>query len=200
MLKSGTPSSVMNVLLVEFDLYKSVGGGQTVYRRLIETNPGITFYYFGDKEEASAIRPPNAKLVPFKITYPSPPTWVFDSLDQPHWAHIDYLHAANYAAAAAHLPIDVVDVADYKFFGYMMGPALRRHGLNKCKVVLAMHGNLSETQRVNWGQQDMLPPAYGISVDQREQWQYRTADVRYGISKDYIEHWQKIGGQAGPAQ
>lgn len=187
----------MNVLLAEFDLYKSVGGGQTVYRRLIETNPGITFYYFGDKEEASAIRPPNAKLVPFKITYPSPPTWEFASLDQPQWAHIDYLHAANYAAAAAHLPIDVVDVADYKFFGYMMGPALRRHGLEKCKVVLAMHGNVSETQRLNWGQLDMLSPAHGISTDQREQWQYRTADVRYGISKDYIEYWQKIGGQAG---
>ncbi len=184
----------MNVLLLEFDLFKSVGGGQTVYRRLIETNPRITFYYFGVKEEASTVRPANAKLIPFKITYPvRNPSGEFPGLDQPIWAQMDYASAANFAAAAAHLPIDVVDVPDYKFFGYMMGPALRRHGLDRCKVVLAMHGNLSETQRVNWGSQDLLE----ICVDQREQWQYRTADIRYGISRDYLEHWQAIGGQAG---
>ncbi len=184
----------MNVLLIEFDLYKSVGGGQTVYKRLIESNPKITFFYFGVREEAAAIRPANARLVPHQVVYPFRSlTGEFTALDLPVWAHLDYLGAANMAASVAHLSIDVVDIPDYKYFGYFLAPALRRHGQKHCKIVVALHGNLSETQRVNWSSHDVLE----ISVDQREQWQYRTADSRYGISRDYLDHWQSIAGVAG---
>ena len=44
----------MNILIGDFDLYNSVGGGQTVYRRLIETNPRLKFHYFIDKEDDNA--------------------------------------------------------------------------------------------------------------------------------------------------
>ena len=184
----------MNVLLVEYDLYKSVGGGQTVYKRLIASNPGTNFYYLGRTEASGASRPPNATMVPFKEAYQARDlTGEFSDIVMPLWAYGDFLEASNVAASVSDLSIDVVDMPDYRTFGYLLGPALSRHGQKSCKIALALHGNLSETQRVNWGSGDMVD----LSADQREQWQYRVADIRYGISRDYLDHWQAIGGQAG---
>src|SRR5258708_6332475 len=113
----------MNVLLLNRDLYLSVGGGQTVYKRLIETNPGITFYYLGVKEPASAIRPANAKLVPFKEEYHvAGLSGEFSDLDMPLWTYGDFLESSNIAASVAHLQIDIVDVADYLSYGYLLAP------------------------------------------------------------------------------
>jgi glycosyltransferase involved in cell wall biosynthesis len=184
----------MNVLLVEYDLYKSVGGGQTVYKRLIAGNPGINFFYLGRKEAPEAIRPPNATRVPFKESYPaSDLTGEFTDIAMPLWAYPDFVEASNIAASVAHLRIDVIDTPDYRVAGYLLAPALARHGQKACKIALALHGNVSETQRVNWG---CLGEA-DLSMDQREQWQYRVADVRYGLSRDYLDHWHALGGKAG---
>ena len=37
----------MKVLIAETDLFQEMGGGQTVYRRLIAAHPEIEFYYLG---------------------------------------------------------------------------------------------------------------------------------------------------------
>jgi glycosyltransferase involved in cell wall biosynthesis len=185
----------MNVLLADFDLYDSVGGGQTVYKRLIETNREIRFYYFGRKEATSALRPANATMVPWQEVYSSGHlTGEFSGWDAPLWAFVDFLWCANLAASVAHIPLDVVDIPDYKVHGYLVAPALRSHGQKSCRVVLALHGNLSETQVLNWGGADAWANA---TADQREQWQYRVADIRYGLSRDYLDHWAKLGGIEG---
>ena len=182
----------MNVLLLEYDLYKSVGGGQTVYRRLIASNPDIQFYYLGRKEAADAGRPANAVRVPFQEAYQVRDlTGEFSDLGLPMWAYNDFIEASNTAASVSGLRIDVVDIPDYKVFGYFLAPALARHGQESCRVAVALHGNLSATQKVNW------TPAVDLCADQREQWQYGTADIRYGLSRDYLEHWERIGGRAG---
>jgi glycosyltransferase involved in cell wall biosynthesis len=184
----------MNVLLLEYDLYQSVGGGQTVYKRLIASHPGITFFYLGRKEAAGSERPSNARLVPFKEAYQVQDlTGEFTDLDLPMWAYADFLEASNIAASVAELTLDVADCPDYRTCGYLLGPALVRHGQKACRVALALHGNLSETQKVNWG-----PAAtVDLSADQREQWQYGVADIRYGLSRDYLDHWQAVDGRAG---
>ena len=137
---------------------------------------------------------PNATLVPFKEAYRTQDlTGEFTDLSMPMWAYTDFLDAANIAASVSHLSIDVADAPDYRTSAYLLAPALARHGQKSCRVALALHGNLSETQRVNWGSGDNLD----LSADQREQWQYRVADIRYGLSRDYLEHWEKIGGRPG---
>ncbi len=52
-LRSAPAASLgtLRVLVVEFDLFDSVGGGQTAYRRLIAANPHIDFYYLGVEEK-----------------------------------------------------------------------------------------------------------------------------------------------------
>lgn len=185
----------MNVLLIEHDLYKSVGGGQTVYKRLIESYPRVHFYYYGLLEVETATRPSNAHLIryaePYRINGLS---GEFSDLNLPKWAYPDFVLASNLAASAAKVRIDVIDVPDYKMLGYFLRPAFERHGQKGFKVVLSLHGNLSETQAVNWGGGSL---GTDISADQREQFQYRVADERYGISRDYLEHWQAIGGFVG---
>jgi glycosyltransferase involved in cell wall biosynthesis len=184
----------LKVLLVEFDLFRSVGGGQTVYKRLIQCNPEVTFYYFGIHESESAARPQNARLVPYREGCQGDVfRGGFVDLGIPVWAYADFVQAVNVAAAAAQVTADIVDLPDYRCFGYLLGPALRSQGLGSCKVVLSMHGNISETQRVNWGNEGWED----VSMDQREQWQYRAADIRYGLSQDYLEHWRGLGGKPG---
>ncbi|HEX3731261.1 MAG TPA: hypothetical protein VHV47_15725, partial [Opitutaceae bacterium] len=178
----------MNVLLLEYDLYRSVGGGQTVYKRLIAGNPDIRFHYLGRKEAPDAERPPNAVRVPLQGVYQARDlTGEFSDPSMPIWAFNDFVDASNIAASVAHLQLDVVDCPDYRAHGYFLAPALARHGQKACRIALALHGNLSETQKVNW------TPGVDLSADQREQWQYGTADIRYGLSRDYLEHWEKIG-------
>ena len=184
----------MDVLLLEYDLYKSVGGGQTVYKRLIASNPDIDFHYLGRSEPANSARPANAHLVPFREIYAARDlTGEFSDISLPLWAYSDFIESSNVAASVAHLRIDVVDIPDYRICGYFLAPALARHGQASCKIAVALHGNLSETQRVNWGRAENID----LSADQREQWQYRVADIRYGLSRDYLDHWQSIAGKAG---
>ena len=59
----------MKVLIADFDLFHKTGGGQTVYRRLIETNPAIEFYYLTEEEPSDTQRPSNAYAVPFRKIY-----------------------------------------------------------------------------------------------------------------------------------
>ncbi len=59
----------MKVLLTTFDLYASVGGGQSVYRRLIETHPEIDFHYFRRREAVQAVRPANAHALDYEERY-----------------------------------------------------------------------------------------------------------------------------------
>ena len=50
----------MRVLLVAIDVYTTIGGGETVYRKLIEANPDVEFVYFRIHEPRRAQRPSNA--------------------------------------------------------------------------------------------------------------------------------------------
>ena len=59
----------MKVLIAEFDLFHKIGGGQTFYRRLIETNPEIEFYYLIIEENLKLERPNNSKVIPYQQQY-----------------------------------------------------------------------------------------------------------------------------------
>ncbi len=59
----------MEVMLADFDLFATTGGGQTFYRSIIEANPEIQFSYFSIHEPWNARRPSNAHAIAYRQFY-----------------------------------------------------------------------------------------------------------------------------------
>ena len=146
---------MVKVLVTDFDLYRNIGGGQTVYRRLVETNPDIEFHYLTRDEPKDAPRPPNAHPIPFRQEYFVRDLMGLSSeLYPPQFMHHDFVMASNIALSAAGRSFDAVDLPDYYQFGYMLAPALRHHGVEFKRIVIAMHGLISTTISLNCGTED----------------------------------------------
>lgn len=176
----------MRVLIAGFDLFQSVGGGQTFYRGAIEKNPDIEFYYLRDKEQESVSRPRNAHAIPYKAVYAPTSLAGFAEPDVPGWLIHDFLATNNIARSVAGMTFDVVDTPDYERYGHMMPGALVRHGASADKVVLSMHGAISTTLALNWGG-TVTPMTYLVSL---ERLQYAAVDGRYFISPWYRDEWK----------
>lgn len=178
----------MRVFVADHDLFNAVGGGQTVYRSLVMRNPGIDFYYIAEQEPLDSPRPANAHAIPGKqFDLPYLNREDFYDLSHPRWLH-DHFHAAcRIAFIVKGMSFDVVEVPDYKQFGCFLPPALHFFGVSFERLVLSMHGSLSESQKHDW-------PSVGrvdIPLDIAEEWQFRAADLRYAISPAYSEEWQR---------
>jgi glycosyltransferase involved in cell wall biosynthesis len=176
----------MRILIAGFDLFQSVGGGQTFYRGAIEKNPDIEFFYLRDKEPESAPRPANAHPLPYKAVYAPASLAGFAEPDVPGWLIHDFLTTNNIARAAAGRSFDVVDTPDYERYGHLMPGALARHGASAGKVVLSMHGAISTTLALNWGGTG-TPMTYLVNL---ERLQYSAVDGRYFISPWYRDEWK----------
>jgi glycosyltransferase involved in cell wall biosynthesis len=176
----------MRVLITEFDLFKAVGGGQTVYRRVIETNPQIEFCYFGLEESATAPRPRNARMVRYRERYRRDFADIPCDTYPPAWTYQDFIQAGNFAASVAGEEFDVVELADFRDFGSMIRPAMAFHGVRVGRTALAMHGRLSTSLTMDWASQGSIDRTLAL----RENVQFRVADVRYGISRRYLEQWR----------
>ncbi len=177
----------MKVLIVDFDLFDKIGGGQTFYRRLIEKNPQIEFYYFIVCEALSQARPANARPIVYQEKYYLSDRAFLD-LTPPKWIYRPFVFASNIAACVAGKSFDIVDLPDYKQVGTMLRPALKYHQVNFERMILSMHGNISTSIKLDW--------FYGGKVDKtlvlQEEIQYKVVDNRYGISQTYLEEWREI--------
>lgn len=182
----------MRVLIAEFDLFREIGGGQTVYRRLVETCPDVEFHYFIKNEPANAIRPTNAHPIPYVETYSSHVfEGVFNDIYPPAWIYSHFFAANNFAALVAGQSFDIVEIPDYRHFGSLLRPALEFHRVCFDKIALSMHGNIFTTKRLNWFTED----EDDIPLDLMEQWQFQTVDLHYAISNSYIDEWHEIAPQ-----
>jgi glycosyltransferase involved in cell wall biosynthesis len=173
----------LNVLLITNDLYKSIGGGQTVYKKIIESAPEINFYYFISDESLTSQRPSNAYPIPLKSRR------TLRVLTRPPFAS-HKLHpledADQYARSVSGRTFDIVDIPDFYTFGSVLRDAFSHHNVTVGRVVLALHGNISKSIELNWG-------STGNQVlEQRmmEISQFTSADGTYGISPRYIKEWQ----------
>jgi len=178
----------MKVLIAEFDLFHHVGGGQTAYRRLIETNPAIKFWYLGRDEPSLARRPPNAQMVPYREVYRGNFANRPRDTHPPHWAYSDFVQASNVAVSVAGQEFDVVELADFRHFGSMLRPALAQHGVRVGRTVLSMHGTLSTSLALDWPN----PAGVNLTLDLQEKVQFRAMDTRYGISRSYLDEWRAV--------
>jgi glycosyltransferase involved in cell wall biosynthesis len=181
---------MMKVFVVEFDLYQNIGGGQTAYRRLIETNPDIEFHYLGWNETAEAPRPANARMIPYRFAYRTTFGRKPHDTHPPHWAYSIFVDANNLAASVAGQEFDVVETPDFRQYGSLLRPALVWHGVRFGRISVSMHGALSISRALDWPN----PPGINLTLDLQEKLQFRAADTRYGISRDYIEAWSEATG------
>ena len=175
----------MKVLLVTTDLYKSIGGGQTVYKKIIEATPDIEFFYFRDSEPEDAKRPSNTKVIKLlhrrtikALSAPPFPEYRRRALEE----------ADHYARSVAGQQFDIVDIPDFYTFGDMLRDAFAHHGVKVARIVLAMHGNISVAMEMQWG-------SIGDNVlEQRmlEQAQFDSADGVYAVSARYIREWKAV--------
>ncbi|MGD2179757.1 glycosyltransferase [Lusitaniella coriacea] len=177
----------MKVLIADFDLFKTIGGGQTFYRRIIETNPSIEFYYLIRSESSAAKRPDNAKVIAYQEKYFLCDIEEFGGSESPKWIHRAFIIANNIATSVANQSFDLVDLPDYEQFGTVLRPALKHHQVDFKCLALSMHGKISTTLRLNWANQINDD----IALDIQEKMQYQTVDIRYGISKSYLDEWRE---------
>lgn len=173
----------MHVLLIMSDLYNSMGGGQTVARQIIEQNLDISFTYFRVDEPIDIARPNNCHTVPLlqrlnlKPATPPPHTAY-------EWQAIEEANAI--ARSVAGKSFDIVEIPDFKNFGFALPAACAYHNVKVGRFVLALHGNLSHSVELNWGS------AGDCTLEMKilERRQFVQADGVYGISERYIKEWQ----------
>lgn len=173
----------MKILLLLTDLFKSVGGGQTVYRKIVESTPDVEFYYFRVDETPNAMRPPNAHAIPLR---PSVEVSLLTPL--PHHEHFlsPLREADQFARSVSGKHFDIVESPDFMTCGGFLKEAFAHHGVKVDRFVLSLHGNISSSIELNWGS---AGDNAGM-IKQQEQLQFDAADGVYGLSKRYIAEWQ----------
>jgi glycosyltransferase involved in cell wall biosynthesis len=180
-----------SILIAEFDLYKNVGGGQTVYKQLIRHRPEDTFYYFIDQEAVDNQRPHNVQVIPFKRHFDHSIGFIPEH--QRHFFYV-YRDALDMARSAyEHLGkfrFDVVDTPDYRQLALFLRSAFESQGLSVQQVALALHGTLSSAFIHGWPWNDH-PEKQFEELRVREQFQFRAADCRYAISETYAQQQQR---------
>lgn len=176
----------MRVLIADFDLFATTGGGQTFYRSIIEANPAIQFSYLTVNEPTSAIRPANAQPIPYCELYATADWDDYCDATPPRHFLPAFVRANNVAYSVRGRQFDVVDLPDYEHFGIFLRPALAHHGVDCRKVALSLHGRLSSTINLNWGTEGRL----NRSIVALENAQFRTVDLRYGLSRSYLDEWR----------
>ncbi|MGX9961874.1 glycosyltransferase [Roseomonas sp. F4] len=180
-----------SVLILDSDLFGQVGGGQSVYRRIIEQRPQDAFFYFRRDEAADAPRPGNAFGIP--LTWHLTPVPQAVPAAQRHflWVwHIARNMAQSVAETLGRVDFDVVDAPDYAQIGPFIRPAL---ALEQCRVgvvAVSLHGTLSDAFRGGWpGGGDQASALAELRL--RESLQFRGADARYAISRRYAAAWRR---------
>jgi glycosyltransferase involved in cell wall biosynthesis len=178
------------ILVCEFDIFKLVGGGQTVYQNIIKKCPNDTFYYFVTSSELEADHPPNAIAVLFRQFY------AFNAnipRAQAHFFHA-YRESMDMARSVyetlGEIKFDVVDTPDYRQNGLFLRNALETHGISVGTLALALHGTLTSALTLGWPWTDD-PSRFFAELRLREHLQFRVADARYAISQFYADELQR---------
>jgi len=181
------------ILIVEFDLFGSVGGGQTVYQNIVRKRPDDQFYYFTRTNDPELQRLSNATPIPFRRHYgrranevPKYQRHFFDVYCEP----LDM--ALSVYNALGEINFDVVDTPDYRLSGLFLRKAFAMHGIEVGHVALALHGTLSSSFRFGWPWTDQ-PGRMFAALRMKEHLQFRVADSRYAISQFYADKSARYG-------
>lgn len=190
LLDEAPRSAGLKVLIADFDFYAGVGGGQSVYRSIIQANPQNTYYYLLENESPEAVRPSNAIPVRFSKLYKlgGPKLYAKGAYALP------YIQACNIAASVARalgsFDFDVVDSPDYRHTALFLRHALEQRGIGVGTVALALHGRIASALRSGWP--NKKPSGRRMATLRRlDSLQFRAVDSRYALSQAYASELQR---------
>jgi len=175
----------LKVLIADFDLFSSIGGGQTFYRNIVEKNPHIDFYYLLESESLETVRPRNANVVPYKKASLLKSIGECADRNLMRWKNT-FLMAENIAESVRGYSFDIVDVPDYNRIGALLRSCFVRHKTDFGKIALSLHGPVSKAFAIKWSEDDAVMEIVS-DFEMQERMQWAAVDVRYGISKNYLE-------------
>ena len=182
----------MKILLMEFDLFQSTGGGQTVYQNIIKFRKEDHFFYFIKNEPLDLERPKNVTPIPYRRLYYVTSHWLLDFNE----LYPELVTAINCAASIQNFLensdnyFDIIDTPDYYLYGIFIKMTLEYFGIKSGKVVLALHGNISDTLKTNWPGGDHSKTIK--TIKRKEIMQFANVDSRYAISDSYTDYWQQL--------
>jgi len=173
----------LRVLIVDFDLYTAVGGGQTFYRRLIERHAAIDFFYPSTDPDivrlARGELPANAHPFSFELEPGSADVWPSDGLL--HSAELERLpQLTGVLAAVQGMHFHAIDIPSFFPLANAARVLLAAWGVTAEKVVVGMMGWLSESVRKAYA--DEIGPEVSDALEKAETAGVDAADVRYAIS------------------
>ena len=173
---------VARVLICDFDFFSTIGGGQVFYRRVVERNPDLDFFYPSRARDlalkSSGRLPGNAHPFLVGATAGEETRSALDTSLSP--AALRY--AEPLAIVAAAVRGQTFDVADFPSFfpaAHLARPMFARFGITARRIVVSMMGWNSVSCRAAYEDLDELADA----LEAEETACADGADVLYTISQ-----------------
>ena len=174
----------MRVLIVDFDFFTSVGGGQVFYRRVVERHPEIEFHYPSRGPDLAKLHtlPSNAR--PFALADVHSP--MLDEIPQSDHHNVYYFNVLwNVALPLQGMRFDAVDIPSFFPCGRYARQVFTALGITVDRLCLSMLGWLSTSVLEGYAEDRDLTIAHALR--QLELSTVLVADVRYTISDMHVD-------------
>lgn len=185
-------STRSSILIMDFDFFSSIGGGQVFYRRVVERNPYADFYYPSRGKDIEAKRrgelPENAHPVLFSdLTLEQ-----FSHLSRKdlHWTTIHYMQLIIGVAVALQGRIfDAVDFPSFFPALHVARSVFSAFGITCERMAIAFLGWGSVSTRMAYSSERSAETATALEVAEKAS--VECADIRYTISDiDIHQDWK----------
>lgn len=168
------------VLILDFDFFTSVGGGQVFYRRVVERHPHINFFYPSSgrdfRLQKAGKLPPNACPFIFdkSILDIAPPGETLHSSEQYYWNLV-----SSVAIAIQGMTFHAVDVPSFFPVVHLARTILTAYGVMAERFVLGLVGWQTASLRNAY---DETGTEIMAALEHAERRSVESADMRYTIS------------------
>ncbi|QEX21446.1 hypothetical protein FRZ61_13710 [Hypericibacter adhaerens] len=172
----------MRVLILDFDFFSAVGGGQTFYRRVVSRHRRMDFHYpsRGPDLKAAMRRHLPANAVPFGFDSFTD-VWDVISRLALEWLDVDHLALlCRIALAWQGSSFDIVEIPSFFPAAHLIRPVFAAYGIAVGRVSIGLLGWLSTSTR-NAYQSEGIGKHAAIYAD-AERRSMAAADIRYTIS------------------
>lgn len=180
------------VLILDFDFFTTIGGGQVFFQRSVERNPQTAFFFPSRGADLIAKRrgllPANAH--PFACEADANRAIFFTYRVSDHWTRGHYVRLlCSVATAVQGSYFDVVEIPSFLPVADLVRPVFAAYGVGIGTVALALLGWMSASSRhayANEADDDTI-----ATVEAAERRSMAAADIRYAISDVALhQDWQ----------
>lgn len=145
----------MNVFICTESPFGKIGGGESFYRHLVSSSPGIHFFFFGDAKRAKNLprnvslilrkTAPRVKGIEYQNTFNRSRLAINEKLNDVEKSALR--NALMIAKAIQQIDIDHIHVPEYEIVGRFLKDALQFYDLGPIPTSTFIHGGLSQTMK-----------------------------------------------------